>query len=215
METDAAPQTAGAAEPTVPPTGRKPIHWLLEGVFIVISVLLGFGITEFGKARDERNLAARMLASIRAEVEFNRAALAPFVPIHRAWQEALERQDLASGTGSAVDALFATRPPLPAEMKTNVPLFRHAAWDTALATGNLRLIDYDLAAGLSEMYGMQSYAGSQFARLFSEPAFFDASNRATALRLTQTTMTEMRWAEETLLALYDTHLSALRAGGGR
>jgi hypothetical protein len=48
-----------------------------------------------------------------------------------------------------------TRPHLPPKIRTNVPLFRRAAWDTALSTGALRLMDYDLAAGLSEIYGMQ------------------------------------------------------------
>ena len=176
------------------------------------SVLLGFGISEYGKYRDDRELATRMLASIRTEVEFNRTALEQFIPIHRAWRDALAKEDRATGTGSAVDVFFATRPHLPPEIKMNVPLLRHAAWDTALSTGALRLIDYDLAAGLSEIYGMQGYAVSGFSGLFSQPIFFDPSGRSGAMRLAQTTMQEMTWAEETLLALYDKHLPAIRAG---
>src|SRR5262245_33418885 len=51
---------------------KKPIHWLLEGAFIVFSVMLGFAATKYGEYRDDRELASRMLAGIRAEVEFNR-----------------------------------------------------------------------------------------------------------------------------------------------
>jgi hypothetical protein len=197
-----------------PAAGRKPLHWLLEGVLIVVSVLLAFSLTELGEYRNERELAARVLATTRAELEYNRAALAPFIPIHRAWSETLEREDPASGTGGAIDVLFATRPKLPPEIRTNVPLLRRTAWDTALSTGALRLIDYDVAAGLSEIYGMQDYAGAGFPKLFSDPSFFDASGRSATIKLAQTTMRELIFAEESLLALYDKHLPAIRGGAG-
>ena len=208
--------TSGSAARTEERTaiGRKPIHWLLEGIFIVVSVVLGFSLTEFGEYRNERQLAARMVASIRTEVEYNHAALNRFLPIHQAWQKALERQDPSRATGSAIDVLFATRPQLPPEVRTNVPLLRRAAWDTALSTGTLRLIDYDLAAGLSEIYGMQDYASAMFPRLFSDPSFFDPTQRSATIKLAQTTMDELIFAEETLLELYDKHLPLIRAAGG-
>jgi hypothetical protein len=194
-----------------PAIARKPVHWLLEGVFIVVSVVLGFSLTEFGEYRNERELATRMTVSIRREVEYNQATLKPFIPIHRAWQKALETESPSNGTGSAIDVLFATRPQLPPEIRTNVPFLRRAAWDTALSTGALRLIDYDLAAGLSELYGMQDYTSATFPKLFSDPSFFDPSGRSGTIRLTQTTMQELLWSEETLAALYDKYLPALRA----
>jgi hypothetical protein len=206
--------SAQSSDAIMQPTGRRPIHWLLEGVFIVLSVVLGFGISEFGESRDERELAVRMLASIRTEVEYNRGALAPYIPIHRKWHQALGSEDPSSGTGSAIDVLFATRPQLPADITVNIPLLRHAAWDTALSTGTLRLIGYDLAAALSEIYGMQEYAGASFSRLFSDPSVFDPSRRSATIRWTQTMMQEMTWAEETLLALYDKYLPSLRAAAG-
>ena len=46
---------------------------------------------------------------------------------------------------------FATRPDL-GNIKTSFPIFHRAAWDTALSTEALRLVGYDLAAGLSEIY---------------------------------------------------------------
>lgn len=196
--------------------GKKPIHWLFEGALIVVSVLLAFSLTEFGEYRNERELASRMLGSVRTEVEYNRATLAPFIAFHREWQTVLEREDPSSGTGSAIDVLFATRPELPPDFRTNVPLLRRAAWDTALSTGALRLVDYDMAAGLSEIYGMQGYAASTFPRLFSDPSFFDPSGRSATIRLAQNTMEELLFAEETLLALYDKHLPAIQAeAGGR
>lgn len=176
--------------------------------------MLGFGINEFGEYRKERGLAAQMLASIQTEVAYNRAMLEPFIPMHRAWEEALRKQDPAAATGSAIDIFFAARPPLSPEMRTNIPLLRRAAWDTALSTGALRLIDYNLAAGLSEIYGMQDYAAGNFAKLFSDRVFFDPSGGAATIRLAQVTLQEMTWAEEMIFALYDKHLPAIRAGAG-
>lgn len=193
---------------------RRWIHWLLEGMLIVVSVALGFGLTQWGERRHERELAERMLLGIRAEVEYNRATLDPYLPIHRAWRDAVGRRDPSIGMGSAMDVLFEARPPLRQEMTTNVPLFRRAAWDTALSTGALRLIDYDLAANISEIYNMQAYAASMFPPLFTELPLYDPAARVAALRLAQTTMKELTFAEESLLALYDRYLPAIRRATG-
>ena len=193
---------------------RRSIRWLIEGLLIVVSVALGFSLTQWGDRRRERELADRMLLSVRTEVEYNRATLDPYLSIHRAWRDAFDRHDLSTGSGSAIDVLFETRPPLLPGMTTNVPLLRRAAWDTALSTGALRLIDYDLAAGISEIYNMQEYAASRFPVLFSDPAFFDPSARVAASRLAQTTMRELTFGEESLVALYDKHLPGIRAAAG-
>jgi hypothetical protein len=211
VETDA-PESPTDVRPAA--TGRTPIHWLLEGSFIVVSVVLGFAITEYGEYREEREMAARMLDGVRAEIEYNRGLLEVYIPIHRTWQQALDREDLSGGTASAADVVMAARPTLPREVRANVPLLRRAAWDTALSTGSLRLIDYSLAAALSEIYGMQDYAAATFTKNFAEPSFFDPSVRLPAIRLAQIAMTEMTWAEEMLKELYDKHLPAIRAGAG-
>jgi hypothetical protein len=209
-EVPAVPHGAATA-PAATAGGRSPLHWLLEGLFIVVSVVLGFTVSEYGKTRDDRALARRMMSSIQAEVEYNRRTLEPFIPVHRAWRDTLQHKDAAGGSGSAMELFFAARPMLPPEIKMNVPLLRRAAWDTALSTGSLRLIDYDLAAGLSEMYGMQDYAHSVFANLFAQSAFFDPAGRSAMLNLAQTAMTEMTWAEGEVLKLYDKHLPSIRA----
>jgi hypothetical protein len=212
VDPNPAPEVPEPAVVRSAPEGRRPLHWLLEGIFIVVSVILGFAITEFGEHRDNRALARRMLTAIRAEVEHNRATVTPFVAIHRQWAEALARHVTApDASHSAIDILFATRPQLPANVRTNIPLLRRAAWDAALSTGALRLIDYELAAGLAEAYEMQAYAGENFAKLFSDVSLFDPAARAGALRLVQITIGETAWAEETLLALYDKQVVALRA----
>jgi ADP-glucose pyrophosphorylase len=115
------------------------------------------------------------------------------------------------GSGPGIDAFFKARPRLPEGVGQNVPFLRHAAWDTATSTGALRLIDYDLAAALSEIYALQQYSSATFASLFAQSAFYDGAARSATIRLSKTAMTEMVWTEGNLAKLYGQHLPAIRA----
>ena len=135
----------------VPKIGKTPAHWLLEGLFIVVSVGLAFGVAEFRVSRANHELAARVLKSLQVEVEHNLAILEPLVPIHSKWVEALAKADTSKSTQAGLDVWFATRPTLPADAKSPFPFLRRSAWDAALSGGALRLIDYDVAASLSDI----------------------------------------------------------------
>jgi hypothetical protein len=217
---DKAVQDAGAGAALTATTAigasprRRSIHWLFEGLLIVVSVALGFSLTQWGERRHEQELAERMLLGVRAEVERNRVMLEPFLAFHVAWRDAFDLRDASASAGSARDLLWDARPPLQPDMTAHMPLLRRAAWDTALSTGALRLVDYDLAAGISEIYSMQAYAASVFPPMFSETTFFDPTARVAATRMAQTTMHELVFAEQSLLALYDTHLPSLRSAVG-
>jgi hypothetical protein len=197
------------------PSGKKIGAWLLEGSFIVVSVALGFAVSQYGEYRNERQLARQMLESIRSEVEFNRHALESYVPFHKAWRDQLTKADSKSVTTNGLDFFFGARPPMPEELRSNVPFLRHAAWDTATSTGALRLIDYDLAAGLSEIYSLQQYAAATFSAFFGQSASYDPAAGVATARLAQTMMQELSWTEELLMGLYDKQLPALRAASSR
>ena len=51
----------------IPTIGRLPVHWLLEGLLIVIGVVLGFWVTQIQEARQNREHAARADDSSRGE----------------------------------------------------------------------------------------------------------------------------------------------------
>ena len=203
-----------AATP-IPSSRKAAAAWLLEGAFIVVSVALGFAVSQFGEYRNERQLARQMLESIRSEVEFNQNALRPYVSFHKAWRDQLTKADSKSVTTNGLDFFFGARPPMPDELRSNVPLLRHAAWDTATSTGALRLIDYDLAAGLSEIYSLQQYAATTFSSFFGQSASYDPAAGVATARLAQTMMTELTWTEEHLMGLYGKQLPALRSASGR
>jgi hypothetical protein len=196
-----------------PPKKTRKIaaRWLFEGVFIVISVLLGFGVAQYGENRANKELAQRALTSLQAELEFNLAAVEPYVAFHRAYVDALEKVNTANGE-SGFQIYLKVRPPLPHSSETDVPLPRRAAWDAAVSSGALRLIDYDLIARLSEIYTMQEHLGAAIGRIpVSSPAFFDPASGDASVRLSQAALNEVAWAEQSLVALYRKQLPELRA----
>jgi predicted nucleic acid-binding protein len=153
------PEDAGVkANSDVARVGRTLPHWLLEGIFIIVSVALGFGVAQFNEYRDNRELAARALKSLQTELEHNLSILEPMVPVHRNWVKALAKADTSKVDQSGLDVYFATRPDLPSDSKSPFPFLRRSAWDAALSGGALRLIDYDVAAALSEIYRVQEIA---------------------------------------------------------
>jgi hypothetical protein len=195
---------------------KTPPQWLLEGLFIIVSVLLGFAAAQFGEYRNNRELAARALASVQAEIERNLANLEPYLPMHRKWGEALDNADTSDSAQSAVDVFFATRPPFPPAAKSPFPVLRRSAWDAAVSSGALRLIDYDVAAALSEIYRVQEIATTnvddRLARgALTSTATFDPANRAASVRLLWLTMLDIEAAETALVDLYRRHLPTIRA----
>ena len=196
----------------MPKPGKTATHWLLEGLFIVISVTLGFGVAQYRESRANHELAARVLNSLQAEVEHNRATLEPFVPRHATWAEALLKADPSKGTQNGFEVFIATRPP---GGNLNFPFLRRSAWDAAVSGGTLRLIDYDVAAALSDIYVTQAIVTGNVERLvsgpFSSTATFEPASRAASVRMLWLTMADIQSSEASLVDLYRKHLPAIRA----
>jgi hypothetical protein len=202
----------------VPKLGKTPVHWLLEGLFIVVSVLLAFAVGAFREARADRELTARVLTGIKGEMEHNLATLEPFVPMHTRWLDALQKADSPTGRQAGLDVWFATRPPLPLDGKSPFPFLRRSAWDAAISGGALRLIDYDVAAALADVYRAQELATANVERLaagaLSSTTTYDPASRAASVRLLSLTMADIESAEALLLDLYRQHLPTIRNAAG-
>lgn len=209
----------------VPKIGQTLGHWVLEGLFIVISVALGFWVTQIREERQSHELVVRVLKGLEAEVQHNIATLEPFIGIQRKWLEAMEKigaaTDRQSGfpvcptSSTACGVFFATRPDL-GDIKTSFPIFRRAAWDTALSTGALRLLDYDLAAGLSEIYQMQDlYRGNLDKVGVASTDWYDPAVREAAVRKQYMGIVELHYDErQLLLPLYRKYLPLITAAIG-
>lgn len=118
-------------------------------------------------------------------------------------------------SSTACGVFFATRPDLGA-IKTSFPIFRRAAWDTALSTGALRLLDYDLAAGLSEIYQMQELFKGNLEKVgVSSTDWFDPAAREAAVRKQYMGQIELQYDESyLLLPLYRKYLPLIASAMG-
>jgi hypothetical protein len=209
----------------VPKIGQTLGHWLLEGLFIVISVALGFWVAQAREERQSHELAARVLKGLETEVQYNLATLEPFIVIQQKWLEAMEKLGTATDrqtgfpvcptSSTACGVFFATRPDL-GDLKTSFPLFRRAAWDTALSTGAMRLLNYDLAAGLSEIYQMQERFMHNLENVgVSSTELFNPADREAAVRKQYMAMVELQYDErQLLLPLYRKYQPLITAAIG-
>jgi hypothetical protein len=201
---------------------------LIEGAFIVVSVLLGFAVAQYGEDRADRQLAQRALTSLRAELEYNLALVEPYIAFHREHIQKLQPYVNVTPKGQATglageaagipadasgfEVFLKVRPPLPLKAEVDTPLVRRAAWDAAVSSGALRLIDYDLVASLSEIYEMQSHLAAAARRTpMTSSAFFDPQHRVASLRQAQTALSEVAWTEQSLVRLYRQQLPTLQS----
>jgi len=198
----------------LPGFGKAAVPWLLEGLLIVFSVVLGFWVSQLQSARADRELAVRVMTSVQQEIGHNRGLLDSYVGMHRIWMDALAKEASASGSQTAFDVFMATRPPIPAS-GTSFPVLRRSAWDAALAGGVIRLLDHDVASALSEVYRRQQIVDDNIDRLangaLGAAATFDPASRTASLKLLWLTMADIQSAEAMLAAEYRRHAPAVRA----
>jgi predicted DNA-binding protein with PD1-like motif len=203
----------------VPRLGRKSARWLFEALLIVASVLLAFGVDEYREARTNRALAVRVLNGLRTEIEHNMKSVEAQQRLHQRWVNALggwlqqDSQAMATGSPTGWNVFVATWPEFNKnDIKAPFIAPRRGAWDAALSTGALRLIDYDVSARLSQIYDWQSSLAKAIDALpYSSTSFFDPASRRPAVEHVAFQLEAIALTEGFLLEAYREHLPAIRA----
>lgn len=174
-----------------------------ESVLIVLSVLVGLALNEWRELRAERARAETALVNFRRELAENLATLERRQPKHAALAERLQRAAEQDRPGETAFASF--RQLMPEGGLDNAPL-RDAAWETALSTGALRLLDYEPAALLSETYLVQRRAIEQtvqtMAARFLMPENFQPALRRPMLQTHGMIFVELSGQESYLIDVY-------------
>lgn len=200
------------------PRRRQLISWLLEGLLIVVSVLLAFGVDEYRETRANRELKAQVLNGIKAEMEHNLAVLEPYISIHSEWRSALDTADTSRAAESGLDVWFRTRPDM-GKSPTPFPTLRRSAWDAAVSSGAVRLVDFNVASALADVYTAQDQVTANVQRLASGPladvATYDPARRSAAVRLLWLTIADIQSAEIPLVKLYQQHLPMIAEAAAR
>lgn len=124
---------------------------LVESALVVFSILLALGVSEWEKTRNDQELAAQALLAFQREIRQNRARLEDVGPFRRGLREVIPRMAQAGGLASADEfqSTIGLEPLRPAFLTSTV-------WETALTTGAIPHIDFDIVNALSLTYALQS-----------------------------------------------------------
>jgi len=121
---------------------------LFESALITMSILLALGLDEWREGRENLETVEQALSNFVSEIRQNKARVDDAAPFNRGLHDVLERRhddgDIGS-TGEFIDIVESYNP----------VVLQSTAWDTALATGSVAKMDYNLVAALSLTYGLQ------------------------------------------------------------
>ena len=121
---------------------------LVESVLVVGSILLALALDEWNEDREFEDLARRSLANFEREIQQNRLRLEDVTPFHGGLRDVLANLDARGADVPATTIRNVLEGFQPA-------LLVSTAWETAVATGALGYMDYDVVAGLSLTYNLQ------------------------------------------------------------
>jgi hypothetical protein len=132
-----------------------PLQWnsgitrmLVESLLVVGSILFALAVDEWSEEREYEELAERSLVNFDREIKQNRVRLDDVTLFHGGLRDVLSNMN-------------ASPSPVPATTIRNImdgfqpAILVNTAWETAVATGALSYMDYDVVAGLSLTYGLQ------------------------------------------------------------
>jgi hypothetical protein len=184
---------------------RRLSRLLLESGLIVASILLAFALNRWWEARQDRLLADRALATFAQEIAQNRDNLLRVMPYHQGLHELFGSLSAAGAirTFEDVRELEGFDGFQPAFLTTT-------AWQTAIATGALVHMDYDIVRELSALYTFQArYTEySDFRYLLAPDALADA-NIAAAVFSAEIYLIDVMSGARDLVEMYDQALARL------
>jgi hypothetical protein len=180
---------------------------VFESALIVVSVVLGFVISEWGTHAKERELAANVRRNIAIEVADNLKAIEPQVARHKAALALLDRVK-PDPSEPAIQIFFDN---LLGDL--GEPMKR-AAWDAAVSSGALRLLDQGLVARYSQIYVDQERVYDEdpawLKAAIYRPENFDPKQQKVALATLHGELRELIGNEGYMRDLYRRELPALQ-----
>lgn len=122
---------------------------LFESALIVASILFALALDEWQEDREIDELVHRSMASFERELRRNQARIEAVQPYHHGLQSMLESRL----TGDTIESAAEFRNILDALQPA---VLLNSAWQTAVATGVLSRMDYEVVAAVSLTYSTQN-----------------------------------------------------------
>jgi len=122
---------------------------LIESALIVISILVALGLDEWREKREDAEMARQALSNFISEVQRNQAQLRADAPFNKGLLDVLKGRYEGSGIDTVEEFVIMVESYTPLVLQST-------AWETALATGSLAKMEYDLVSALSLTYSLQN-----------------------------------------------------------
>lgn len=122
---------------------------LFESALIVVSILVALGLDEWRQNRQNAAVIRHALSSFLSEVQQNKIRVEDAMPFNQGLRLVLNMHYVDNDIES-VDEFVSM-------VETYSPVvLQSTAWETALATGSLAKMDYNLVSALSLTYSLQN-----------------------------------------------------------
>lgn len=122
------------------------VRGLVESVFVVGSILLALAVDEWAENRNFAELADQSLGTFEQEIAQNRDRVEDGIPYHGGIRDLLAQMRLTPPPVVDLRSIMEGFEP---------PVMLRTAWETALATGALTHMDFEVVRVLSLTYSIQ------------------------------------------------------------
>ena len=121
---------------------------IIESILIVLSILVALGLDGWRENRADEEFVRTALSNFLIEIQQNQIRVADAAPFNQGLRQVLNRHYVADDIASVEEFVSMVESFSPAAPQST-------AWDTALATGSLAKMDYNLVTALSMTYSLQ------------------------------------------------------------
>ena len=121
---------------------------IIESILIVLSILVALGLDSWRQTREDEEFVRTALSNFLIEIEQNQNRIADAAPFNLGLRLVLNQHYVVDDIDSVDEFVGMVESYSPAALQST-------AWDTALATGSLAKMDYNLVTALSLTYSLQ------------------------------------------------------------
>ena len=122
---------------------------LFESALITISIVVALALDEWRDNRQDQQIIEHAMVNFLAEVELNKARVEDSLPFNSGLRDVLAMRHASGEIGTVAEFVSMVESYAPDVLQVT-------AWETAVATGALSKMDYDLVSAMSLTYSLQN-----------------------------------------------------------
>jgi hypothetical protein len=184
------------------------IKGLVESAFVVASILMALAVDEWSQNREYAELADQSIGIFEREILRNQARLADAAPYHQGIRDLLSQVRMIPERDIDVRSVMEG---------LEAPVLLSTAWETALATGALTHMEFEVVSALSLTYSIQESFMSR-GRLqkprFASPEGLTFAQGRDQLEEAYEYVAALTRAESELLTVFDEAMALIAAHRG-